>query len=151
MRFVNSACIAAVCTVCLICGCSNSELPTYPVHGKVVFRDGETLKLGNIECKSVEHGVQARGQVKPDGTFTLSTYSEEDGAVAGKHVAVITQMVFLEDAKMVDHHHAESEHVHPGLIHSRHGRYDTSDLQFTVTTDGPNTVELVVEADSTVP
>jgi hypothetical protein len=77
-------------------GCGDDRLPTYPVLGKVVFADGSPVKLGTIECLSETHGVQATGSINRDGTFTLKTYRDNDGAVEGTHKCVIVQFVQVE-------------------------------------------------------
>ncbi len=79
MRYL-SVLLLVVCS--LLCGCS-SQLPTYPVAGKIRFVEGGPVKVGTVELKSREHGVQARGHIETDGTFTLTTFAEGDGAVAG--------------------------------------------------------------------
>ncbi len=81
----------------LCCGCSSGQLETYPTKGKVKFKSGAPVHVGTVELKSREHGVQARGDIQPDGTFELSTYSKGDGAVAGTHDCVVVQFVMTEE------------------------------------------------------
>lgn len=121
----------------LLMGCSD-KLPTYPVSGKVQFPDGSPVRVGTVELKSREQGVQARGTIATDGTFTLTTYEEDDGAVEGTHDAVVVQMIVTEDLA-----------GHPpttlGVVDRRFGSYATSGLSAVVKRDQENRVVLQVE------
>lgn len=74
------------------CGQTGSEYNVAPVTGKIIF-NGQPVKGGSItlrpiaavEGKSGITGKPASGAVGEDGTFVLSTYGENDGAVVGKH------------------------------------------------------------------
>lgn len=119
-------------------GCDSGRLKTYPVQGKVVFADGSPVKVGTIETKSVEHGIQSTGQIERDGSFTLTTYKPNDGAVAGKHECVVVQFIQIE----------EIPNYRPstlGVVHRKHSMYSSSQLNFTIEPNGPNDVKLVVQ------
>jgi hypothetical protein len=83
--------MAAVVGLCTAAGCGK-KLPAnkevYPVRGKVLL-NGEPVKLGIVELEPVdpEEGVDARGLIQADGTFTVGTYSKNmtDGAVPGEY------------------------------------------------------------------
>jgi hypothetical protein len=83
-------------------GCSKTREPTYPVHG-VVTLQGKTPSGGTILFESVEPGASgkrygARGKIEPNGQYQLSTFGDNDGAVAGKHrVAVLPEQIILGD------------------------------------------------------
>ncbi len=74
------------------CGKSGSEYNVAPVTGTITF-NGEPVKGGSISLRPITQvegkdgvtGRPASGTVGDDGTFTLSTYGNEDGAVIGKH------------------------------------------------------------------
>jgi len=68
-------------------GCSDG-LSTAPVEGKVLYR-GKPLEFGSVIFQP-EVGPAATGTIGPDGTFRLSTYTDGDGAVIGKHRVRIT-------------------------------------------------------------
>ncbi len=53
------------------------------VSGKVTYK-GQPLKHGNILFQP-SVGPPAKGEIGPDGSFTLSTLKNKDGAVIGKH------------------------------------------------------------------
>jgi hypothetical protein len=64
------------------CGGDPDLLPTVPVSGTLAV-DGKPVAKGAIHFHP-QKGQTANGIVA-DGRFTLSTYKEGDGAVAGKH------------------------------------------------------------------
>lgn len=72
-------------------GCS--EQKTFPVEGKLTFKggaDAKDLAGYGITFESQEQKVSASGEVQADGTFKLSTFTEGDGAVPGKHKVAVT-------------------------------------------------------------
>ena len=127
------------CTAVLAVGCSSDRLPTYPVTGRVVFQDGSTVRAGSIELKSREYGVQARGEIGDDGTFRLTTYRDDDGAVEGVHDCVVVQLVMVEE---LDDFKPSTE----GIVDSRFGSYSTSGLECQVSPGEDNFVTLTVDA-----
>ena len=134
--FGLACCIASVMVVAT--GCNGGRLKTYPVVGQAVFEDGTPVKMGTVETKSVQHGVQATGTIAKDGTFTLTTYAAEDGAVAGDHKCVIVQ--FLPTENIPNYRPSTL-----GVVHRRHSSYATSDLNFTIQKTGENRIRLVVQ------
>jgi len=54
-----------------------------PVSGKVLY-NGQPLPYGSIMFQP-DKGQQAVADITADGTFTLSSYGPNDGAVPGKH------------------------------------------------------------------
>lgn len=74
----------------LVVGCADSNAhPTARVTGKVTF-DGQPVTGGAVTFSpkstgAAEPGKVAIGNVEPDGSFVLSTYGENDGAVVGMH------------------------------------------------------------------
>ena len=118
-------------------GCSD-RLKTHPVSGRARFTSGGPVHVGTVELKSHLHGVQARGEIQNDGTFTLTTYAEGDGAVAGSHDCVIVQFIVAEDLAG----HAPSA---IGVIDRRYASYATSGLVVEIEPGGPNEIVLEVE------
>ena len=114
------------------CGCGSDRAATYPVKGKVVFTDGSPLEGGgSVEFESKpQEGmpINARGVIAAGGAFSLTTYEEGDGAVAGVHRAIVrpTRPIF----------EPEEGGTMPGpVINPRFEKYETSGLEFTVTED----------------
>jgi hypothetical protein len=80
----------------LIAGCGGaggSRPPMGKVSGKVLV-DGKPLTTGSITFipitgKGGETGQNAMGDIGPDGSFTLTTFDTDDGAILGQHKAII--------------------------------------------------------------
>ena len=113
------------CLVLAASGCGPSHPPTYPVIGKVVFENGEACQLGTIEFRSLDHLVSARGKIEKDGSFKLSTWEPDDGAVAGKHQVIVQQLIITEDLSFAAHGHGPR-------VNPRYGDYATSGLEVVV-------------------
>lgn len=127
--------------VLAVSGCGSNQLPTYPVDGQVVFEDQTAPAFGTIEFYNAEHQINARGKIKRDGTFSISTFADSDGAVAGDHKIVIVQHVasYLT-AKVTD----EINHDHGELVHPDYFDYRTSNLSCTIKPEPVNQVRLTV-------
>lgn len=94
-RFSARICSTAMLlAVPLMTGCSKSPFDLAPVHGKVTI-DGKPVPAGRVmfapiaKGESREVGKPAFGTLQPDGTFTLTTFEEGDGAVVGEHWVTI--------------------------------------------------------------
>lgn len=78
----------------LVTGCSGDDgrVPVYPVKGKVSVK-GEVPDGALIVFYPVKAGgdteLRPSAKVKPDGSFSLTTYDAEDGAPSGDYVATI--------------------------------------------------------------
>ncbi len=127
----------------LVASCSN-QLPTYKVNGKVQFENGNPVIVGIVEFQSVDHRINARGDIQPDGTFQLTTFAPNDGAVAGKHKCVILQMVIGEN--IVGHKPSTI-----GVVDSKFASYLTSGLTFDVDPEGINEITVTVHGIGTAP
>jgi len=106
-------------------GCGPAHPPTYSVVGKVVFENGDACRLGTIEFRSLEHMVSARGKIEDDGSFRLSTWEPNDGAVPGKHQVIIQQLIITEDLSF-------AKHGHGPRVNPRYGDYATSGIEVQV-------------------
>ena len=81
-----------------VIGCNRGP-QTYPVHGKVVNRDGKNWQGGTIQFTSVsDPKIVAKGAIGSDGTFTLQTHfvtgttaRTKVGAVVGEHNVYIDE------------------------------------------------------------
>ena len=103
----RTAWIISICGIlaAILTGCSSDSSTTYPVapvHGSVTFQ-GKAVPGGNIRFipASVEgegNRPEATGILDEVGSFRLSTYSDSDGAVLGKHRVVFSVPLDAEDA-----------------------------------------------------
>lgn len=89
LRAGTFLCLASTVLV-LLSGCEQPAFPVAPVHGKVTI-DGEPLSSGKVmfapilQGGGLESGKAGFGPIQSDGTFVVSTYSDNDGAVVGEH------------------------------------------------------------------
>ena len=112
-----------LCLLAIAVGCSQ-KATTYPAGGKVTYPDGTPLVGGWVTFRSMsaDRPVTARGVTLDDGTFKLSTFVTDDGAVPGQHQASVAVPA------------VESK---PGYVpvDFRFASFDKSGLEFTVTSD----------------
>lgn len=94
LRVVRHA--AVLLAFVVLGGCGDGRLSIAPVKG-VVTCGGKPVTSGSISFTPVVQGSDAAtgarpasGAVQPDGTFVLSTYEANDGAVIGKHTVWYT-------------------------------------------------------------
>ena len=127
-----------LCLTACLPGCGNERPETYPTSGKVVFSDGSPVRLGTIELLSQEHQVNAAGTIKQDGTFLLGTYSSDDGACAGRHIAIVTQLIVNDG--MTKH---QLDHGAP--VDPAYASYSTSPLFVVIEAKDSNVIEFKVE------
>ena len=134
-------------------GCG-SDPGAIPAGGSVKFADGTPLAGGQIQFQLASDGAAptARGTIGADGTFQLTTFEEDDGALPGKHRVMITPLYepidedwedkLLETGKQPQPKKADGPQMDP-----RYQTYKTSKLTYTVTEDASqNQFEIVVDA-----
>src|SRR5262249_52334511 len=93
MRSRRAAMFGVLACLVLLPGCKEDGPKYHPVAGKLVLeKDGgvpKELIRQTIEFQSaVEPNTRAFGEIKPDGSFTLSSWREgrgNMGAIAGTH------------------------------------------------------------------
>ena len=135
--------IAALAVCCLVAaGCGSDGLETAEVTGTVSL-DGEPLSHGTVTF-TPEKGRAATGAIQSDGTFTLSTYKNGDGAVVGEHKIAVTCA-----EKIGDDQQGEPQSLDAGmfartrtLIPAKYTDYSTSGLTFDVKDGEENEVTL---------
>ena len=111
------------------CGAKNPA--TYPVKGVVLFDDGTPVTSGTVEFLSKSQSINARGEIQPDGKFTLTTFRPNDGAVAGEHDIVILQS-FLSDSLGEVSHQQHGKGQKARIVDPTLASYDTTTLSETV-------------------
>ena len=115
--------------VLVLSGCSDEPErdPTIKIHGKITYK-GEALKRGTIVFFPEGGKKIATSEIDEDGTYTLTTYQSNDGALPGEHQVTITSErdmtnVLPEDVKPGDK---------PWLIPRKYNQVKTSGLTATV-------------------
>ncbi len=109
-------------------GCSNGNPKTYDVHGVVRFPDETPLTSGTIEFESLDHEIPltARAEITEDGTFELGTFTVDDGAVEGRHRAVVVANHEIGTGA------ERPGRLEPAKLHPRFADFNTSGLEFEV-------------------
>ncbi len=126
----------------LLAGCSRGPEPTYPVQGLVTL-DGKPLEGGSVLFESIEPGESgrcytARATIDPQGRYRLSTFGQFDGAVAGRHRAVV-----LPDlSQMTD----DPTATIPITVPIKYSALETTDLEYEVQPPG-GTVDIDLHSD----
>jgi hypothetical protein len=121
-------------------GCGSAKV--YPVEGDVVFPDGTPLRGGLVifEPKAAEGEVSltgSRGEIDQNGHFRMTTFKRGDGALAGVNRVLIAPPSSGKDP--------ERERI-PEVIDPKYRKFETSGLEFTVTSDRKkNYLKIVVE------
>ena len=77
-----------------LAGCARRgpALPeTVAARGKVLLPNGQPMRGGRIQLNKIDPpSVDSFGDVAADGSFTLTTYTLDDGAVPGRYVVTIS-------------------------------------------------------------
>jgi hypothetical protein len=130
----------------LLFGCSNQGVATYRVTGTVKLSDGKPLAGGRILFQPTgEVSHSARGIIAQDGSFQLTTFEPNDGAIPGEHKVVITPAV-PEEA--MDNPAAIARYR--SLLDARYQNVDTTPLKYTVQPDNSqNHFDIVLEPSRT--
>lgn len=112
-------------------GCTEDGPKTYPVKGKVTYKDGKPVTSGNILFESVsDTKIQAAGDLQADGSFELGSNLGKPGTVAGDHRVLIIPPL--------------AEFGQKAAVSNKYASFETSGLKATIK-EGGNTVELVIE------
>lgn len=72
----------------LLPGCGSGQRETTPVSGKITV-DGKPLTTGRIMFWPDDGGPTATSTIGSDGSYRLTTYRENDGAVLGPHKVTV--------------------------------------------------------------
>jgi hypothetical protein len=96
----------------------------YPVRGAVALDDGTPLTKGLVVFERVDGGapITARGNVRPDGTYELSTGKPGDGVPPGRYKVLVNP---LELSDVPD----EQKNL---PFDARYTKFETSGLEFEV-------------------
>lgn len=132
--------LALVCGVGLTtlgAGCSQDDghVPVFPVKGKVSVA-GEVPEGALIVFYPVTPGgeteLRPSAKVKPDGSFSLTTYDADDGAPSGEYTATIQWNKIIKSGKDFK--------AGPDLIPKTYAQRDSSVWKVKVA-EAPNELE----------
>ncbi len=106
-------------------------MPTYPVSGVVVLKDGSTLERGGrvvFQLIDSDPLITAKGYFESDGKFELTTYTKGDGAPAGEYEVMVVATVPEDQGNMSTREYLKA--MNP--IDIRYKNAKSSGLRFTV-------------------
>ncbi|WP_437200851.1 hypothetical protein [Planctomicrobium sp. SH664] len=126
-NFVSAS--ALLVALLFVAGCGSQLPPMGQVSGKVLL-DGTPLSTGSVLFIPEAAGQYAFGTVQKDGTYTLTTFVNGDGALVGRHKIIVSA---VKETK-------EGEPVIP-LTPSKYSNENTSGLTAQVL-EGVNQVDL---------
>ena len=110
----------------LIGGCKTQVPKTYPVVIKLSYPDKKPVAGAQVVLRSDDAKVSARGIAGTDGSCSLTTFKDNDGAVAGHHTVLVAKPPLIGDP--------DKPYSGP-LIADKYASFATSGLDVTVTND----------------
>lgn len=97
-QYFAGSCLLIVLTCLSIVGCGQSHPPVAKVIGTVTYQ-GKPAIGGRVLFLPDGGGKQGLGTIQPDGSFVLGTFSADDGALVGKHHAMLVRVAFDPSGK----------------------------------------------------
>ncbi len=123
MRNALSLCLCM--TVLLFMGCGSGRPRTVPVRGKISYL-GKVVPNGTIMFMPTS-GKEATGEIGPDGSFTLTTFEKDDGAIPGQYTVVI-----VARADMTNRLPEDRDPLPPPIVPMKYTSIATSPLRAEV-------------------
>ncbi len=90
--------LSVLFAVVTIAGCGDGRPTRVPVAG-IVLINGEPLKSGNIKFVP-KNGRPSASKISEDGSFNLTCYDGNDGALLGKHRVQVSSNRIISDSKI---------------------------------------------------
>ncbi|TWT78391.1 hypothetical protein Pla123a_11820 [Posidoniimonas polymericola] len=133
--------LVLLCAALVGCGGAGGRPETVPVSGKVLL-DGSPLAVGQIVFQPISGGQPAVGHLSGDGTFTLGTYSSDDGAAVGLHRVRVTSYSTQTGQPSSE---AGGDSLGELLVPERYANFSTSGLEVSVLAAGnaPFIIQLI--------
>jgi hypothetical protein len=117
-------------SILALAGCSSrgpALPPTVAARGKVLLANGQPLRGGRIELHKLDpKTVDAFADVGNDGSFVLTTYQPDDGAVPGRYVVTISPYNYKDKSGN------PVKLANAGQIPSKYLESETSDVQVDI-------------------
>ena len=140
--------MTSVAVATAITGCGRGP-NIAPVSG-VVTLDGKPLAGASVLFMPVDGGVPGRAATKDDGSFSLTTFQEKDGALVGRHRVAVSKVETTGATAggdglsgKLDGRRMRTSWLTP----ERYGAPATSGLEATVERGGKNVFEFQLTSD----
>ncbi len=142
-----------------IVGCGDGYPARVPVSGAVTFQ-GKPLSGANITfLATASDGKSASGKTDENGKYQLSSYSTNDGAVAGDYIVTVavldmitadldvanTEDLGADYSAMMNAAASNSPRTQPGGVPAKYADASKTDLKQSVTLGLPNVIDLNLE------
>jgi len=125
------------------CSASDSRLATNPATGKVMFKKNtpavDALVVFHPSSPGFEKEIDSKkpfARVKEDGTFTLTTYEDGDGAPTGEYGVTIDWRVKGKESKFAMN--TEGGNGTKSMLSSKYGNPQQPFIKVTVKKGEPN-------------
>lgn len=92
--------------------------------GFVKYEDGEPVRSGSVEFRSIDNGTRYASRIAKDGAFTLTNQDGDPSCPPGDYEVVVVQIVLTEDLVAEAHEHGRT-------VPRRYADYYTSGLKVT--------------------
>lgn len=137
-------------------GCSDGvkRPQVFPVTGKVIWK-GKPVEHATVVFFTPSSPRVARGETDAQGQFKLTTFNSSDGAIPGEHTITITKQKPAAATPPINldnpgeaYSKAMAEAANPKIdseLPSRYADPAQSGLVRTVTAEGPNDFEIILE------
>lgn len=136
--------LAVLAATTAVLGCAKETDPnrpaTYPVTGTVTL-NGEPVEGATVVFQKTDRSHGAVGETGPGGSYSLTSFEANDGAVPGEYLVSIykypkeevtgTEATSVEDYVQPDDNQAGAVPVN--LLPAQYARPETSELKATVT------------------
>ena len=129
------------------CGGNSNRPKTAKVTGKVTY-DGKPVETGSLLFVPVGGGTSAQGNISEDGTYTLGTFTETDGAILGDFKVMITAWTQPKGGSGLPEDAIRGDAAPISLIPEIYGNLEKSGLTATVK-DEKNTINFDLEKKDT--
>jgi len=127
--------------LCLVsCAKDNPRKPVFPVHGKVVDKDGKPATGALLVFHPVvgdAEPIKPSARVENDGSFALTTYDNADGAPEGEYLVTVTWH------QVVPHKGYNPSPSTPDKLAGRYAKLEKSKLRFRIDKQDDNVLELI--------
>ena len=130
--------LAAALITLPLSGCGKPKPATAAVQGRVLL-DGKPVAGAAVMFEPVNGGVPGRGSTGADGSFMLTTFTRDDGALLGRHRVSVSK--FVTEGVVANDQELESAPGTPGVqpkavLPVRYADPKTSGLEATVAAEG---------------
>ena len=135
MHKLGSCWALVVLAITFTAGCGSGQ--TAPVDGRVKFKDGSDVSVLSgyeVDFQPAGGKTSASGHLAADGTFKLTTFGADDGAIPGQHRVAITPPQSADPDKPPQ----------KSKLPAKYSSFDTSALTAEVK-PGRNNIELELE------